>query len=73
MFKVIQNLLRPLDWAPGDDLDSFVPNTEEVITLCKEALEVFRGEPMVLECRAPIKVYGDIHGQYIDLMRLFAR
>jgi protein phosphatase len=30
-------------------------------------------EPMLLRLRAPIKVYGDIHGQYLDLMRLFAR
>ena len=26
---------------------------------------------MVLKVRAPIKIYGDIHGQYSDLMRFF--
>jgi hypothetical protein len=26
---------------------------------------------MVLKLRAPIKVFGDVHGQYIDLMRFF--
>ena len=41
--------------------------------LCEEVLIVFKHEPMLLQCRAPIKVYGDIHGQFIDLMRLFAR
>ncbi|KAL8455063.1 hypothetical protein Emag_001088 [Eimeria magna] len=35
------------------------------------ASEIFKEEDMVLDLRAPIKVYGDIHGQYYDLMRLF--
>lgn len=41
--------------------------------LCDQAMELFKTEPMLMRLRAPIKVYGDIHGQYLDLMRLFAR
>lgn len=28
-------------------------------------------EPTVLQLKAPVKVFGDLHGQFGDLMRLF--
>jgi diadenosine tetraphosphatase ApaH/serine/threonine PP2A family protein phosphatase len=42
-----------------------------VIALCDEAQEVLEAEPTLLQLSAPIKVFGDIHGQFADLMRLF--
>ncbi|KAG6523696.1 hypothetical protein ZIOFF_013572 [Zingiber officinale] len=32
---------------------------------------IFRQEPTVLQLKAPVKVFGDLHGQFGDLMRLF--
>merc|ERR1719235_2192880 len=45
----------------------------EVAQLCDQVLDILKGQDMMIRLRAPIKVYGDIHGQYLDLMRLFAR
>uniref|UniRef100_A0A7S2VL61 Serine/threonine-protein phosphatase n=1 Tax=Zooxanthella nutricula TaxID=1333877 RepID=A0A7S2VL61_9DINO len=70
---IIENLLQPTTWQPDPDPNRFLLHAAEVAQLCDQALEVFRSQDMVLRLRAPIKVYGDIHGQYLDLMRLFAR
>ncbi len=36
-----------------------------------KAQPVFKEQKMLLEIEAPIKVCGDIHGQYYDLLRIF--
>jgi serine/threonine-protein phosphatase PP1 catalytic subunit len=44
---------------------------EEVRGLCLRAREIFINQPILLELEAPLKICGDIHGQYTDLLRLF--
>ncbi|XP_059660553.1 serine/threonine-protein phosphatase BSL1-like isoform X2 [Cornus florida] len=68
--KVISSLLRPRNWkAPADR--RFFLDSYEVGELCYAAEQIFMQEPTVLQLKAPIKVFGDLHGQFGDLMRLF--
>uniref|UniRef100_A0A7S4QRX4 Serine/threonine-protein phosphatase n=1 Tax=Alexandrium monilatum TaxID=311494 RepID=A0A7S4QRX4_9DINO len=48
-----------------------LPNEAEVKLLCKTAGAIFLHQDALLELEAPMKVVGDIHGQYHDLLRLF--
>ncbi|GLU03448.1 hypothetical protein SLE2022_206490 [Rubroshorea leprosula] len=68
--KIIATLLRPRNWkAPANR--RFFLDSYEVGELCYAAEQIFIQEPTVLQLKAPIKVFGDLHGQFGDLMRLF--
>lgn len=43
----------------------------EITAICAKAREVFMSQPSLIELNAPVKIVGDIHGQYNDLIRLF--
>lgn len=65
---IIERLLDVKSGRPG----KLVPLTEaEIRQLCLTAKEIFMSQPNLLELEAPIKICGDIHGQYSDLLRLF--
>ncbi|XP_052186702.1 serine/threonine-protein phosphatase BSL1-like isoform X2 [Diospyros lotus] len=68
--KIISTLLRPRNWRAPVNRRFFL-DTYEVGELCYAAEQIFRQEPTVLQLKAPIKVFGDLHGQFGDLMRLF--
>ncbi|KAK9139483.1 hypothetical protein Scep_009164 [Stephania cephalantha] len=68
--KIISALLRPRNWkAPANR--RFFLDSYEVGELCYAAEQIFMQEPTVLQLKAPIKIFGDLHGQFGDLMRLF--
>ncbi|KAI9484218.1 MAG: Metallo-dependent phosphatase [Benjaminiella poitrasii] len=43
----------------------------EIIYICKSVKAIFMRQPSLIEIHPPVKVMGDIHGQYNDLLRLF--
>lgn len=43
----------------------------EVVAICRSAMEIFLNQPSLLELSPPVKIVGDTHGQYTDLIRLF--
>jgi hypothetical protein len=39
--------------------------------LVDESAKIFKNDKMLLDLEAPIKIFGDVHGQFFDLFRLF--
>ncbi|KAL1298855.1 hypothetical protein HN51_043144 [Arachis hypogaea] len=68
--KVIAHLLKPRGWKPPVRRQFFL-DCNEIADLCDSAERIFSSEPSVLRLKAPIKIFGDLHGQFGDLMRLF--
>lgn len=68
--QIISTLLSPRTWKPPTNRRFFL-DSYEVGELCYAAEQIFMHEPTVLQLKAPVKVFGDLHGQFGDLMRLF--
>lgn len=45
----------------------------EIQLVCLKAREIFLLQPSLLELSPPVKVVGDVHGQYSDLIRVFTK
>ena len=65
---VIDKLLQARNRKPGTPVDLAASDCSQ---LCNMARDIFMSQPMLLELGAPIKICGDVHGQYTDLLRLF--
>jgi len=66
--SIIERLLEVRGSRPGKQVQL---GAQEIRSLCMKAREIFISQPILLELEAPIKICGDIHGQYYDLLRLF--
>lgn len=63
---------RLLDAAyAGKVTKSVCLKNAEIVAICQRARECFLSQPALLELDAPVKVVGDVHGQYTDLIRMF--
>jgi len=43
----------------------------EICALCIRSRDIFMDQPILPELECPLKICGDVHGQYSDLLRLF--
>jgi serine/threonine-protein phosphatase PP1 catalytic subunit len=46
-------------------------NEADILGLIRTVKAIFMAEPMLLQLKAPLKICGDIHGQYYDMLRMF--
>jgi len=72
----IENLLQPEAWLKDtkDDIgENFEFDIDQIASLTKQCMEIVASQPNILKVSAPVKVFGDIHGQYIDLMNFFSK
>ncbi|KAL3093578.1 hypothetical protein niasHS_006218 [Heterodera schachtii] len=56
---------------PPDELITL--SNDEVVKLCEAAEHVFKQQATLIRIQPPVVVVGDIHGQFADLMRIFAK
>ena len=59
--SVIDKLLELRGAKPGKNVQL---TESEVKGLCGKSREIFISQPSLLELEAPLKICGDIHGQY---------
>ena len=72
----IEYLLNPAEWLSkethrDDEVPPFHFSIEDILKLADQCIKVLESQPNILRVSAPVKVFGDIHGQYIDLMNFF--
>ncbi|KAJ7513888.1 hypothetical protein O6H91_23G018500 [Diphasiastrum complanatum] len=68
--RVLSYLLKPRGWKPPVRRQFFL-DFNEISELCDSVERLFAHESSVLRIKAPVKIFGDLHGQFGDLMRLF--
>lgn len=71
-FDIDEMILKLLDAGySGKVTKSVCLKNIEITTICQAAREVFLSQPTLIELSPPVKIVGDVHGQYSDLIRLF--
>ena len=70
--KALDDIIEQLNDASNQKVGTLVNLPDKAIKwICKEAQDIIKNEPTLLELEGPIKCTGDFHGQFYDLLRLF--
>jgi protein phosphatase len=68
----IKQFLNPKDWQKYDTpKDQFPFKKQHILELIADAQMRLQAQPLKVDVTPPCKVFGSLHGQYIDLMRFF--
>lgn len=71
-FDIDDMIQRLLDVGyTGKVSKSLCLKNTEITAICMAARDVFLSQPTLVELSPPVKIVGDVHGQYSDLIRLF--
>lgn len=70
-YKYLDMLMQPNNFMNSEAL-KITFRAEEIINLCNVAEEIIVSQPIILQAKPPLKIFGDIHGQFTDLMTFFA-
>jgi serine/threonine-protein phosphatase PP1 catalytic subunit len=69
--ELIQRLLDA--GYSGKRTKSVCLKNTEIALICAKAREIFLSQPTLLELSPPVKIVGDVHGQFGDLIRMFTK
>ena len=68
----LKPLLKPKEGQDVKPNQEFPCKREHILELAAECAQILAAQPIVVkEIRPPVKIIGDLHGQYNDLMRFF--
>ena len=77
---ILDILFRTHDWnnltevkfvKTNTDINRMQIKKEAILALIQECEELLKQEPNVIRMRAPVKIFGSLNGQYVDLLRTF--
>lgn len=66
----LNQFFKTRQWADITDM-RFPMRKEMVLALIEECENVLKPEPVLIHMRSPCKIFGNLNGQYIDLLRIF--
>jgi len=68
----LKALYNPKEGQKISPSAAFTFKKEQIIDLASECQSIVANQPMVIKgMKPPIKIFGNIHGDYVDLMRFF--